>query len=67
MLFSRKGAGLCIYHHFWQVFSHKVGIIIILGNLRNSKSPEVFRTLLSILANLNSAVVVVGGDIDSSF
>ena len=74
-LFSRTGAGLCIYHLFvwsnwnflhisqWitlptqRVFLHPYQLIDFPRILCGTKSPQVSRTLLSILADLNSAVV----------
>ena len=48
--FSRTGDGLCIYHLFvWSMVFH--------WSLSDSQSPQVSRTLLSILAVLNNAVI----------
>ena len=40
-------------------FSHHYQLIVLLGSLRDSKSSQISRTLLSILADLNDAVVWV--------
>ena len=49
MAFSRTGAGLCILHQLTLMAFHR--------NLRDSKSPQVSRTLLRIWADLNNAIV----------
>ena len=42
----------------WQVlFSHQLTLMVFHRILSDSKSPQVFRTFLSILADLNNAVV----------
>ena len=68
--FSRTGAGLCIYHLFvWWIFiiiiiisllesfSHLRFLMFFYWSLSDSKSPQVFRTFLSILTDLNNSVV----------
>ena len=45
------------YFHFLRFFSCQRKQIAFYWSLSNSKSPQVSRTLLSILANLNDAVV----------
>ena len=65
MSFSRRNSGLCICHLF--VWSIVIIIIIIIlyirelmvfhRSLNDSKSPQVSRTLLSILADLKNAAV----------
>ena len=45
------------YIYFLRVFSHQRYLMVFHGSLSDSKSPQVSRTLLSILAVLNNAVV----------
>ena len=44
------------YYSIIRVFSHQHKPMVFHWSLRDSKSPQVFRTLLSILAVLNNAV-----------
>ena len=57
--FSRTGAGLCIYHLFvWsKSFSHQRLLMVFHWSLSDSKSPQVSRIVVSILAVFNNAVV----------
>ena len=50
----------CYYYHYnisLRVFSHRHKLKVFHWSLCDNKSPQVFRTLLSILADLNNAVV----------
>ena len=45
------------YHYSFESFPHQRLLMVFNWSLNDSKSPQVSRTLLSILANLNYAVV----------
>ena len=43
--------------HFWRVFLHHHQLIFFHWSLNDNTSPRVFKTLLSILADFNNAIV----------
>ena len=45
------------YNYYYFFFSHQLTLMVFQWNLSDSKSPQVSRTLLSILSVLNNAVV----------
>ena len=47
----------CYYFTSFRVFPHQHQLIVFHWSLSDSKSPQVSRTLLSILADLNSTVL----------
>ena len=58
--FSRTYSELCIYHiiiHSLELFTSALADGFFTGGLSDSKSPQVSRTLICILAVLNNAVV----------
>ena len=48
---------LCYYYLLLKSFSHQLMLMVFHWSLGDSRSPKVFRTLLSILAILNNVVV----------
>ena len=56
----RKSKCLCntlLFFKFLESFSHQITLMVFHWSLSDNKSPQVSRTLLSILAILNNAVV----------
>ena len=53
------------YYHFyyyfnpWEIFLHQLTQMVFLWSLRDSKSSQLSRNLLSILADINNAVVMM--------
>ena len=54
--FSRMDSSLCIYHFLYYSFSYQHLPMVFHRSLKDSKSPQVSRTLLSIMANRNNDV-----------
>ena len=48
---------MAFYYYSLRVFLHQRKLVVFHWSLSDSKSPQVSRTLLSILANLNSVLV----------
>ena len=53
----KLGLEPCYFFFSFEGFSHQLTLMVFHWSLSNSKSPQFFRTLPIILANLNHAVV----------
>ena len=63
---GERGSGISVlparhdyyyYYYYYYIFSHQLLLVVFYWSLSDSKSPQISRTLLNILAILNNAVV----------